>query len=190
MNIRYIRSLAALATMTSGGLAHAHPGHVDHALAGLAHPFAGLDHLLAMVAVGVWACQQEGRAKWLVPTSFLGIMAIAAMLGMGGMALPMVESGIATSLLLLGLLISFSIRMSAVAGAAIVALFAVFHGYAHGIEMPAVAKPELYAAGFVAATAVLHGLGLLLGRTLDARKLWLRATGASVTAAGLWMLSA
>ena len=97
----------ALTAMAVSSVAHAHPGHDGNYLAGFIHPFMGLDHLLAMLAVGVWAAQLGGRARWLVPASFVTFMAVAASAGMSGIVLPMVESGIATSVLLLGFLISF-----------------------------------------------------------------------------------
>lgn len=190
MRIKSIRWFIALAATAFCSIANAHPGHDGGALAGIAHPFLGLDHLLAMVAVGVWASQLGNRAKWLVPTSFVALMAVAGGMGMAGVALPMVESGIATSVLLLGLLIAFSVRVTPVLGAGIVGLFAVFHGYAHGVEMPVSGTPWLYGSGFVLSTAVLHGLGLLLGAGSNKRGVWLRASGTLVAATGVWMLTA
>jgi urease accessory protein len=190
MHISFIRSFVALAAIAFCGVAQAHPGHLDHALAGFAHPLLGLDHLLAMVAVGIWAFQQGGRAKWLVPASFIVIMALAAGAGIAGISLPLVEGGIAMSLLLLGLLIAFSIRMTPALGAATVALFAIFHGYAHGAEIPSLATPWQYALEFLFSTAALHGVGLLLGRGLFTHKLLSRTASASVAAAGFWMMAA
>lgn len=190
MHISFIRFFIALSAIAFCSAAQAHPSHLDHALAGFAHPLLGLDHLLAMVAVGIWAYQQGGRAKWMVPASFMVIIALAAGIGIAGVALPMVEGGIATSLLLLGLLIAFSVRMTPALGAALVAFFAIFHGYAHGAEIPALATPWQYAFGFLFSTAALHGAGLLLGRGLFTHKLFARAAGASVAAAGFWMIAA
>ncbi len=175
------------------GVAFAHPGHGGHTGSftdGIAHPLFGLDHLLAMIAVGVWAYQLGGRAKWLVPASFVSIMVVAGAMGMAGVALPMVEGGIALSLLVIGLLIAFSVSVSPVAGGVIVALFAVFHGYAHGAEMPAMASPWLYGAGFIIATAVLHAVGLLLAKCVDKKGLIVRLAGVAVAATGAWMMSA
>ena len=179
----------ALAVMAFSGMAQAHPGHGGGDLAGFVHPFTGLDHLLAMLAVGVWAAQLGGRARWLVPTSFIACMAVAASVGMSGIALPMVESGIATSVLLLGLLIAFSIKLPVALGASIVGLFAVFHGYAHGAEMPQLSTPWIYGIGFVLSTAALHGLGLLLGQGLHKQAMWLRAVGILIIASGAWMMA-
>jgi urease accessory protein len=183
------RLALASAGLAFAGAAQAHPGHADGAFAGLAHPFMGLDHLLAMVAVGIWAAQQGGRAKWLVPSCFVTVMALGGALGMAGMSLPMMESGIATSVLLLGLLIAFSVRLPAAAGAALVGLFAVFHGYAHGAEMPALASPWQYGVGFVIATALLHVLGLGVGAGMKNHGWSVRLAGAAVAACGAWMMA-
>ena len=188
MRTNITRWSLALAVMAFSGMAQAHPGHVGGYLAGIAHPFTGLDHLLAMLAVGVWAAQLGGRAKWLVPSSFLACMAVAASVGMSGIVLPMVESGIATSVLLLGLLIAFSIKLPIALSASIVGLFAVFHGYAHGAEMPQLSTPWVYGIGFMLSTAALHGLGLLLGSGLHKKAAGLRAIGILIIASGGWMM--
>ena len=117
-------------------------------------------------------------------------MAVSASVGMSGIALPMVESGIATSVLLLGLLIAFSIKLPTVLGAGIVGLFAVFHGYAHGAEIPQLSTPWIYGIGFVLSTAALHGMGLLLGQGLHKQAIGLRALGAIIAASGAWMMMA
>jgi urease accessory protein len=169
------------------GVAFAHPGvHVTHFVDGMSHPLSGFDHMLAMFAVGVWAAQLGGRAIWTVPTSFVAMMALAGWIGTTETPLPMVESGIATSVLVLGLLIAFSIRTSPVLGAGLVALFAVFHGYAHGMEMPGNALWP-YGFGFVLATTLLHGVGILAGLSLRNRAAWLRAAGALVAISELWI---
>lgn len=184
MYIRLIQPFVVLAAMLFCGMAHAHPGHGSGYLAGITHPLVGLDHLLAMLAVGVWASQLGGRAMWIVPASFVTLMGLAAGLGMSGVVLPMVEVGITTSLLLLGLLVAFSIKLSPIFSVAIVGLFAVFHGFAHGMELPAVGAPWQYSLGFVVSTVALHGIGLLLGQRLRGRQLWLRAAGWAVAASG------
>ena len=188
MRTNITRWSLALAVMAFSGMAQAHPGHVGGYLAGIAHPFTGLDHLLAILAVGVWAAQLGGRAKWLVPASFIACMVVAATVGMSGIALPMVESGIATSVLLLGLLIAFSIKLPIALSASIVGLFAVFHGYAHGAEMPQLSTPWVYGIGFMLSTAALHGLGLLLGSGLRKKAAGLRALGILIIASGGWMM--
>jgi urease accessory protein len=181
-----------LGTLFVCGTALAHPGHgADNSgfMDGISHPLFGMDHMLAMIAVGVWAYQLGGRAAWLVPASFVSIMACAGFMGMAGWHLPMVEGGIALSLLVIGLLVAFSVTVTPAAGGIIVALFAVFHGYAHGTEMPAMTTPWIYAAGFVVATALLHGAGYVMARHVDKQGIISRIAGALVAATGVWMLA-
>lgn len=189
MRTNFTHWCIALTAITFSNIADAHPGHGGDAMAGIVHPLLGLDHLLAVLAVGVWAAQLGGRAKWLVPASFVSLMALASSIGMAGIALPMVESGIATSVLLLGLLIAFSVNMTPALGASAVGLFAVFHGYAHGVEMPTLATSWQYGFGFVLSTSVLYGIGLVLGQGLQKQRLWLRAAGVLVAASGVWMVA-
>nr|WP_315393008.1 HupE/UreJ family protein [uncultured Duganella sp.] len=179
--------ILALLALTHVGAALAHPGHADGALAGLMHPLTGIDHILAMLAVGLWGAQLGGRARWLLPASFVAFLAVGGALGVGGAALPMVEAGIVTSVLLLGLLIGFAVKLESVPAALIVGAFAVFHGYAHGTEMPAAGNAWLYAIGFVTASALLHGAGLWLGRAVRADSGWLRSGGGAIAVAGMWL---
>lgn len=169
-------------------LASAHPGHGPEIglAAGFAHPFGGFDHLLAMIAVGLWAAQLGGRARWIVPGAFVGAMALGGALGMAGLQVPFVEQGIVASLLVLGVLIVAALRMPPALGALLVGLFALFHGYAHGAEMPAAGGALGFGLGFVAATATLHLAGLALGTGLIGRRLEpvARAAGLLVVAAG------
>ena len=154
---------------------------------GLVHPFLGLDHLLAMTAVGFWAAQLGGRAKWLVPAAFVGVMAAAGGIAMMGLTLPFIEAGIAASVFVLGLAITLRFKLTPPLAMALVGAFAAFHGFAHGAEVPHAATPILYAAGFVISTAVLHGIGVGLG--LIARNPWAyRLGGAAVAAAGMFFL--
>lgn len=192
MRSNFIRCCIALTAIVFSNFAQAHPGHANGLAAGLAHPLLGLDHLLAMLAVGVWAAQLGARARWLVPTGFVTLMTLAGGLALSGNALPMLagEGAIAASVLLLGLLIAFAVRMTPAVGAALVGAFAVFHGYAHGAEMPPAATAWQYAAGFVLSTVALHGAGLLLGRRLHEHGLALRATGALIAAGGAWLMAA
>lgn len=189
MNSKSIRWCIALMSVAFSSIAHAHPGHGGGMMAGIAHPLFGFDHLLAMVAVGIWAYQLGGCAKWLVPASFVALMAVAGGVGMAGIGLPMVEAGIAASVLVLGLLIAFAIRVTPAFGAGIVALFAIFHGHAHGAEMPLLGSAWQYGIGFIVSTAALHGLGMALGKGCAKQALWLRAAGAMVAAAGAWMIA-
>ena len=179
--------------------AWAHPGHGLHVhtalgvfSAGFSHPFSGLDHILAMVAVGLWAAQMGGRALWAVPLSFVVAMALGGALGVGGVPLPGVELGIAGSVMVFGLLITVGARLPLAAGMALTALFALFHGHAHGAELAAGASALTYGAGFVLATATLHGLGLAAGviarGQLPGRLL--RFGGAAIAAGGAYLLAA
>ncbi|MGH8047635.1 MAG: HupE/UreJ family protein [Chthoniobacterales bacterium] len=170
-------------------LAHAHTGvGLTHGFShGFEHPLFGLDHLLAMVAVGLWAAQIGGRALWAVPLTFVSVMALGGALGVAGVPVPFVEPGIATSVLLLGLFIALAVRMPLAFSIPIVALFAVCHGHAHGAEMPSNASGIMYATGFMIATALLHGCGIGLGvgiqRQIAAPAL--RAAGAAIAVAGV-----
>jgi urease accessory protein len=160
----------------------AHTGHGDtNGLAhGLIHPITGIDHVLAMVAVGVLSAQLGGRALLLVPLSFVGVMAVAGALGAAGIQLPFAEVGIALSVIVLGLAVGFRLKLPVLAAMALVSFFAVFHGYVHGAEMPAATSGLPYAAGFIGATALLLGVGEGLGLVicLKARELGRRAVQA------------
>ena len=159
-------------------------------IAGLTHPFVGLDHLLAMIAVGIWAGQLGGRAVWLIPLTFVSVMTAAATLASFGLLLPLMEPAIACSVLVLGLLIAGSVRLPTSVGGLLVSLFAVFHGYAHGLELPQAASPILYGAGFVLATALLHGLGIGFASNSRQHKILQRIAGYSLIAASGLLLAA
>lgn len=185
--------LAAALLLLSAQAALAHPGHGGAAgLAhGFAHPFSGADHLLAMVAVGLLAAAQGGRALWAVPLAFLGMMAVGGMLGAAGTALPFVEAGIGLSLVAFGLAAAFGAGLPLAAALALVGAFAVVHGDAHGAEMPETASGLAYGLGFLAASALLHlaglGLGLAAGRIARGRAL--PVAGAAVAVAGVAVLA-
>jgi urease accessory protein len=160
-----LAAFAALATAGFSSAALAHVGDHSHMsfAEGLAHPFSGLDHVLAMVAVGLWASQIGGRALWLLPLTFPVVMAVGAALGFGGVALPWVEIGIAASVLVLGGAVALALRPSLAVSIPLVGLFALLHGYSHGVELPAGATALSYGAGFIAATLVLHVIGIGIG---------------------------
>lgn len=167
----------------TGGLAH-----------GFLHPLGGLDHLLAMVGVGLFASFLGGRALWLVPASFVAMMAVGGLLGFAGVGLAGVELGIALSVVVIGGALALGLSLPLVAAMALAGLFAVFHGHAHGTEMPAAASGLAYGLGFLAATALLHGAGLALGLALDrfagtASRRLARAGGAAVSLAGIAILA-
>jgi urease accessory protein len=153
------------ATLMAPSLAHAHVGVSETSgfLHGMGHPLGGLDHICAMVAVGLWAAQMGGRSIWAIPVTFIAVMALGGVLGMIGINVPYEETGIVVSVLTLGVLISASLRLPLAASIAIVGLFAIFHGQAHGAEMPETASGIQYGAGFLIATAFLHASGIGLG---------------------------
>ncbi|MBI3515726.1 MAG: HupE/UreJ family protein [Proteobacteria bacterium] len=176
-------SLLALATPA---MAHPLGGAGTGWAAGFVHPLGGLDHALAMIAVGLWAAQLGGRALWLVPSTFVIVMLAGGALGASGLVWPALEFGIVGSVLLLGLMVAAALRLPTGLGMAVVGLFALCHGYAHGSEMPAGAG-ALYVVGFAAATALLHGVGLGLGVAGRAGRA-LRWGGAGIAAAGLALI--
>ena len=182
--------LLAYVAILSVAEAHTFGSQGAGLMAGLTHPFGGLDHLLAMIAVGIWAGQLGGRAVWLIPLTFVSVMAAAATLASFGLLLPFMEPAIACSVLVLGLLIAGSVRLPTSVSALLVSLFAVFHGYAHGLELPQAASPILYGAGFVLATALLHGLGIGFARNSRQHKMLQRIAGYSLIAASGLLLAA
>jgi urease accessory protein len=171
--------------------AQAHPGHVDGSgvVSGFMHPLTGLDHLLAMLAVGVYAARQEGRARWLAPLLFLGVLLVGGVAGHLQWALPQVEAGIAASVLVLGLMVIVGSRMPKLPGYVLIAGFALFHGFAHGMEAPGGGTFALYVAGFGVCCAMLQAVGFNAVRLLGARHvIWARGGGALVAAVGAVML--
>lgn len=171
--------------------AHAHSGDptVHGFTSGCAHPLLGGDHLLALAGVGVWAAQLGGRARWAMPAAFVGAMACGAALGAGGFTPPLVEPMIFVSVLVLGLLVATAARLPFAAGATLVAGFALFHGLAHGAELPVTANPAPYVAGIFTTTVALLLGGLGLGRAAQNISATLpRAFGALCAAAGLALL--
>ncbi|MBY0258441.1 HupE/UreJ family protein [Methylobacterium sp.] len=173
----------------------AHPGHeaASGFTEGFLHPLSGLDHVLAMVAVGLIAARIGGRALLLVPLAFVGMMVLGGALGVAGTDLPFVEIGIALSVVVLGAALALRPALPVAAAMLLVGAFAVFHGHAHGAEMPETASGLAYGAGFVGATALLHAVGLGLGLSAGrlARSLpALRVAGAGLAVAGLGLLTA
>jgi len=190
--MNYWKIATAVAVLALPGVAQAHTGlHTDGALAGFGHPFAGLDHILAMVAVGFWASTLGGGARWIVPTAFAAVMAVGGLIGIYGIELPMVETGIALTVALLGLLVAFEVRIPTPVAAAIVGVCALFHGHAHGTELPDMSNAAGYVAGFMAATVILHliGIGLATLRFGRAGHIVARIAGAAVAIAGAALLA-
>jgi urease accessory protein len=188
---KLLRGAAALGLALAAGTASAHTGHGTESLfQGLAHPL-GLDHVLAMVAVGVWsAAAFDGARRWIAPLTFLAAMTAAALPAMAGLALPFVEHGIALSVAMFGAMLAFAKRVPAGPGLALVAAAAALHGVAHGAELPAGASVAGYALGFLATTAALHAAGVGLGAMLRERGAWIwRSGGALLGVAGIVLLA-
>ena len=162
--------LAALVSLATPSLAH--PGHLaaQGALHGFMHPLSGVDHLMVMVAVGLFAIQLGGRALYAVPATFMVVMALGGALAVSGVALPFVEIAIALSVLVMGAAVAFGARMNTALAMALVGTFALFHGHAHGSEMPLDASGLAYGLGFMSATAMLHVAGIALAYLLPIRK--------------------
>ena len=179
--MRFAAILAAALLVPGAALAHTGHGSVDGLAHGFTHPFGGLDHLLAMFAVGPFAVRLGGRALWLVPAAFVGMMALGGIVGFEGLELPFVEIAIALSVVAIGIAVATGYVPPVKGAAAFVGFFAVFHGYAHGAELPEGASGLGYAAGFLAATALLHAAGIAAG--LAGPRL-LRAGGVAVALAG------
>jgi urease accessory protein len=165
-----MKTLLALVLALTPSLAFAHVGVGDPTgiAHGFMHPISGTDHVLAMVAVGLLAVHLGGRALWLVPLSFVAMMAFGGVLGMAGIGLPFVEVAIGLSVVVLGIIVAARVNPPAAIAMALVGLFAIFHGHAHGAEMPETASGLAYGVGFILATALLHaigiGVGILIGR--------------------------
>ena len=189
------RPLHAFVATALGALAVPAAAHVEAArtagfLSGLAHPVSGLDHVLAMVAVGLWGAQLGAPAIWLLPITFPIVMAAGGLVGLLGFPLPGVEIGIAVSAILLGAAVMSERRPPLYAAAALVGFFAIFHGHAHGTELPPGESGLLYSLGFVVATGCLHAIGIAIGSVhrWPAGRVALRVAGGGVGLAGLFFL--
>jgi len=185
------RFLVTIILLLAPSVAFAHPGHGEDSslLSGFIHPFGGIDHLLAMSAVGLFAAHLGGRALWAVPTAFVGMMVLGGAIGTAGVSLPFVETAIALSVLVFGVVILSGMAPPVTAAMALVGIFAIFHGHAHGTEMPASGSALDYGIGFVVATALLHGFGIMLGLAIGrsdeaARRYATRACGAAIALIG------
>lgn len=187
-----LMTLCALALCATSAFAHPAGGF----LYGAEHPLTGIDHILAMLAVGLWASQlanlRDKKALWMVPAAFVTMMAISGVLGMSHLVLlPSVEVGIGASVLILGILIAAAVELPLTVSATIVGCFAVLHGFAHGVELPETVSGLSYAAGFIAATLALHaagiGAGFLTQRELSPKLL--RLSGVAIALAGIILLA-
>src|SRR6056297_2342282 len=189
--IRVLSGLLCLTVFAAGG-AHAHEatGVAGGFASGFMHPILGWDHVAAMVAVGLWGAFLGRPAIWLLPVVFPLVMALAAAAGVIGVPLPFVEAGIAASAIVLGLLIAFAVRPPLWVAALVVGAFAVFHGHAHGTELPQAVNPFAYAVGFVLSTGLLHAAGIALGLLLALPRgaLAIRGGGGLISLAGAGFL--
>ncbi len=180
-----------LAGAATPALAHTGHGDTHGFIHGFMHPVGGLDHVLAMVAVGLFAARLGGRAQWAVPAAFVALMAAGGALGMNGVSVPHVETGIALSVVVFGLVLAAGVAPPLGLAAGLAGFFAIFHGHAHGAELPAGASGAAYAAGFLIATATLHVAGVALGvgaaRLASVRTI--RIGGAAMAAAGVGLLA-
>ena len=187
---KWLALLFALTFWAQSALAHPVKGQAIGFLTGFLHPISGLDHVVAMIAVGLWGAQLGAPAIWLLPVAFPIVMAFGGMLGLMGVPLPGTEVGIAASAIMLGALVMLEIRPPLAAAAVVVSFFAVFHGHAHGSELPPGQDALLFSIGFVIATGCLHGVGISIGLIHKWR--WgqraLRVAGGGVAAAGLFFM--
>ena len=183
-------AVAAVAVLPSLALAHAREGVAGGFFTGFRHPISGWDHVLAMISVGVWGAQLGAPAMWLLPVAFPMVMALGGTMGLLGIPLPGTELGIALSAVVLGVMVLAEARPPLWVAAAVVSIFAVFHGHAHGTELPPGENGLLYSAGFVVATGCLHGAGIALGlvHRWSNGRLALRAAGAVVALAGFFFV--
>ncbi len=180
-SIHAVPALALSADGVAGGLE-----------AGLLHPLYGLDHVVAMVAVGLWGAFLGPPAIWLLPIVFPMVMAVGGAMGVIGIPIPFIEVGIAVSAIVLGLMVAFAVRPPIWVAALLVGAFAIFHGYAHGTELPSAANPLAYSIGFVVSTGLLHLAGIAFGLLAKwpAGRIIVRAGGALISAAGVSFLVA
>jgi urease accessory protein len=190
LSLFFMFLLAGVFCSPAESWAHVGSGEAGGFVTGLMHPISGMDHVLAMIAVGLWGAQLGPPAMWVLPVAFPMVMAFGGMLGLMGIPVPGIEIGIAVSAIVLGIMVLFETKPPLWVAAVIVAFFAIFHGHAHGTELPAGQSGMLYSVGFVMATGCLHGVGITIGlvhRWPVGQKI-LRAAGGAVAAAGCYFL--
>lgn len=182
-----------LVMLPDTSMAHIEQGQAGGFLTGFSHPWSGLDHIMAMVAVGLWGAQLGNPAMWMLPITFPIVMSFGAFMGLAGIAVPGIEVGIALSAIVLGAMVFSESRPPLWAAALLVGVFAIFHGHAHGTELPEGQNGLLYSMGFVISTGLLHGVGITIGlvHRWSAGRTLLRACGAVISLAGclfLWQI--
>jgi urease accessory protein len=189
--VRHFLLTLALTSVADTALAHEGAGAVGGFAAGFMHPILGWDHVIAMVAVGLWGAFLGRPAIWVLPIVFPLVMAFGGALGVAGVPIPAVETGIAVSAIVLGAMVAFTVRPPLWVAGVIVAAFAIFHGHAHGAELPEAANPFAYSLGFVLATGLLHLCGIAFGLVVrwPAGKIAVRFSGAAIATAGLAFLT-
>ncbi len=191
MSLPRLALLLSLTLLPATASAHDAAAESSGFMSGFTHPLFGPDHVAAMVAVGLWGAVLGAPALWLLPVAFPLVMAVGGAMGVAGVDLPAVETGIAASALVIGLAVALAVRPPVWLAAVAVGVFAVFHGHAHGAEMPRHAAPLAYAAGFVIATGLLHLAGIALGSLWRFRfgQAVVRVAGGVIAAAGLAFLT-
>jgi urease accessory protein len=183
-------NIAAAFALVSPAFAHEQGGVAGGLASGLLHPLTGIDHMVAMVAVGIWGAQLGDPAIWLLPVTFPLVMAAGGVLGVLHVPLPAPDLAIALSALVLGIAVAIRARVTLAAAAGVVGVFAIFHGHAHGVELPRAANPLAYGAGFVIATGTLHLCGIALGALSrwPAGARLIQGLGAAIAATGSYFL--
>ena len=183
-------SVAVLILLHSNAFAHTEQGQAAGFSTGLKHPWSGLDHVLAMIAVGLWGAQLGNPAMWMLPVIFPMVMSLGAMMGLLGIPLPGIEIGIALSAMFLGAMVAGAVRPKLAIAAVLVGIFAICHGHAHGTELPVGQSGMLYSMGFVIATGVLHCIGITIGliHRWPQGRLALRCAGAFIAIMGATFL--
>jgi urease accessory protein len=188
--LKFIPAILIILLAPAISLAHA-PGGEGGFMAGLNHPVLGFDHFLAMLSVGILSARIGGRAIWIVPATFVAVMALGALIGAQSISLPGVEYGIALSVLILGFTLAMEKKLPTVLAMTGVGFFAIFHGHAHGTEMPSIVQPIIYASGFLLGTAAIHLAGVIIGifsgKTARGAAI-LRYIGASIAGIGVHIL--
>ncbi len=194
--LRYLNSfvwllvLVGYFTFIPAAHAHVQQGQAVSFMTGIEHPWSGLDHVLAMIAVGLWGAQLGNPAIWILPITFPLVMSLGAMMGLLGIPLPGIEIGIAASAIVLGIMVLGEVRPKLFVAVIIVGCFAIFHGHAHGTELPTGQSGLLYSMGFVIGTGCLHGIGVAIGlvHRWQLGKLVLRGSGAVIAVMGILFL--
>lgn len=187
---RLLPAAALIIVATAPAFAHVGVGDTASFTAGFEHPLFGLDHVTVMIAVGLWAALKGGRALWVWPATFVGIMLAGGALGMAQVSLPFVEPAILASVVALGLLVALAVELPVWVGAVIIGGFAIFHGHAHGMEVPENASGIAYMAGFALATAFLHAIGIGFGILVGQRwRGFARLAGAACAAIGVGLIA-